>query len=86
MLIDDDPSHGVELAARRPLQCRAAKEVIAESVSYIVLGHFGIDTGDYSFGYLLTWDTDDGKQFRQELGQIQKVASTIIERLEEAKR
>ena len=65
-------------------QCREEGEVIAESVAYIVLGHFGIDAGGYSFGYLASWDTDDAKQFKAQLGQIQKTAATIIDRLEEA--
>ncbi|MCH8007544.1 MAG: hypothetical protein IIC91_01640 [Chloroflexi bacterium] len=64
--------------------CREEGEIIAESVAYIVLGHFGIDAGDYSFGYLASWDTDDAKQFKAQLGQIQKTAATIIDRLEEA--
>ena len=31
---------------------RNTKEVEAESVSYTVCQHFGIDTSDYSFGYI----------------------------------
>ena len=64
--------------------CRDAGEVIAESVAYIVLGHFGIEAGAYSFGYLASWDTDDAKQFKAQLSQIQNTAATIIDRLEEA--
>ena len=64
--------------------CREEGEVIAESVAYIVLGHFGIDAGGYSFGYLAGWSLDDPKLFRQKLGEIQRTAATIIDRLEEA--
>lgn len=31
---------------------RNTKEVEAESVAYTVCQHFGIDTSDYSFGYI----------------------------------
>ena len=31
---------------------RETKEVEAESVAYTVCQHFGIDTSDYSFGYI----------------------------------
>ena len=64
--------------------CREEGEIIAESVAYIVLGHFGIDAGGYSFGYLASWDTDDAKQFKAQLGQIHNTAPTIIYRLEGA--
>ena len=37
------------------IDTRQEHETIAESVAYIVLGHFGIDAGDYSFGYLASW-------------------------------
>lgn len=66
--------------------CREEGEIIAESAAYIVLNHFGIDAGGYTFGYLASWDTDDSKQFKAQLGQIQKTAATIIDRLEEAQR
>jgi len=34
---------------------RAVRELEAESVAYCVLEHFGLDSGDYSFGYLALW-------------------------------
>ncbi len=33
-------------------------EVEAESVAYVVLQHFGLDTGDYSFGYVAVWSQE----------------------------
>jgi len=62
--------------------CREEAEIIAESAAYIVLHHFGIDTGGYSFGYLASWSMDDPKLFRQKLAEIQKTAATIIDGLE----
>ena len=36
-----------------PVKDRNTKEVEAESVAYTVCQHFGIDTSDYSFGYIV---------------------------------
>lgn len=57
--------------------CREEAETIAESVAFVVLGHYSIDAGAYSFGYLASW-TDD-KTFKSKLGEIQKIASKMIE-------
>ncbi len=66
--------------------CREEGEIIAESVAYIVLRHFGLDAGGYTFGYLASWDTDDDKHFKAQLAEIQHTAATIIDRLEECQR
>ena len=64
--------------------CRDEREIIAEAVAYIVLQHFGIDAGGYTFGYLAAWSLDDPKLFRSKLAEIQRTAATIIDRLEGA--
>lgn len=64
--------------------CRDEREIIGESVAYIVLNRFGIDAGAYTFGYLAGWSLTDPKLFRSKLAEIQKTAATIIDRLEEA--
>lgn len=61
------------------MQSRNVAETIAESVAYVVLGHFGIDSSQYSFDYVATQDT---KTFKAELAEISRVAKTIIERIE----
>ncbi len=66
--------------------CREEGEIIAESVAYIVLRHFGLDAGGYTFGYLASWDTDDDKHFKAQLSEIQQTAATIIDKLEECRR
>ena len=38
---------------------RSTKEIQAESIAYIVSKHFGLDTSDYSFGYVGTWIKDN---------------------------
>jgi hypothetical protein len=62
------------------IDSRQEHETIAESVAYVVLGHFGIDAGDYSFGYLACWS--DVATFRAKLVDIQAIASQIIECVE----
>jgi antirestriction protein ArdC len=37
---------------------RSEKEVQAEAVAYTICQHYGIDTSDYSFGYLVSWSSD----------------------------
>ncbi len=62
------------------IDSRQEHETIAESVAYVVLGHFGIDAGDYSFGYLASWS--DVATFRAKLADIQTIAGQIIDRIE----
>ena len=38
---------------------RSTKEIQAESIAYMVSKHFGLDTSDYSFGYVGTWLKDN---------------------------
>jgi hypothetical protein len=63
------------------IDTRQEHETIAESVAYIVLGHFAIDSGDYSFGYLASWS--DLRTFRSKLADIQAIASRIIDQIEQ---
>ena len=63
---------------------RGDMELEAESVAFIVLDHFGLDSGDYSFGYVACWQTDkDALAQLQKVGQrIQGAAKQIIDALE----
>lgn len=63
---------------------RSNKEVEAESVAYTVCKHFGIDTSEYSFGYVAGWSS--GKELtelRESMDTIKKTASTLITDIEE---
>jgi hypothetical protein len=60
-------------------------ELEAESVAFVVLQHFGVDSGDYSFGYISHWvasgSTDSEPvitQLKQSGMKIQKAANEII--------
>lgn len=62
---------------------RETKEVEAESVAYTVCSHFGIDTSEYSFGYIASWSsTKELKELRDSLETIQKTASDFITGIE----
>ena len=59
---------------------RGAKEVQAESVAYTVCNYFGIDTSEYSFGYVAAWS--EGKELaelRESLEIIRTTAGAIID-------
>lgn len=58
---------------------REIKEVQAESVAFIVCNHFGIDTSDYSFGYITGWaENNTTEVFESVLNTVVKTAATII--------
>ncbi len=60
------------------------KETEAESVAYVVCQHFGIDTSDYSFGYVAGWS--EGKEvpeLKASLDTIRRCASDLIVKIEE---
>ena len=62
---------------------RATKEVEAESVAYIICQHFGIDTSDYSFGYVAGWSRDSElSDFKASLNLIQKTAGGLIDEIQ----
>ena len=70
-----------------PAKDRNTKEVEAESVAYTVCQHFGIDTSDYSFGYIAGWSSGkDMKKLKSSLDTIRKTASELITGIEGALR
>lgn len=63
---------------------RRTKEVEAESVAYTVCKHFGIDTSDYSFGYIAGWSADkELSELKASLETIRKTSSGLITGIEE---
>lgn len=60
------------------------KETEAESVAYVVCQHYGIDTSDYSFGYVASWS--EGKEvpeLKASLNTIRQTASELITKIDE---
>ncbi|MCX4269372.1 MAG: ArdC-like ssDNA-binding domain-containing protein [Lachnospiraceae bacterium] len=62
-----------------PAKDRNTKEVEAESIAFKVCNHFGIDTSEYSFGYIAGWSSGkDMKELKSSLDTIHRTASELI--------
>ena len=55
------------------------REVQAESVAYAVCQHYGLDTSDYSFGYVAGWSSGrELSELKASLETIRKAANELI--------
>lgn len=62
----------------KPLS-RNEKEVQAESIAYVVCQHYGIDTSEYSFGYISGWSSDkEVPELREAMKVIRDTADELI--------
>lgn len=62
---------------------RNTREVQAEAIAYAVCQYFGIDTSDYSLGYITLWSKDkEAKELASSLDIINKTATNIINDIE----
>ena len=58
---------------------RRTREVQAESVAYAVCQHYGLDTSDYSFGYVAGWSSGrELDELKSSLETIRSAAAEII--------
>ena len=58
---------------------RRTREVEAESVAYTVCQHYGLDTSDYSFGYVAGWSSGrELAELKSSLETIRSAAAEII--------
>jgi antirestriction protein ArdC len=63
---------------------RRTKEVEAESIAYTVCQRYGIETSDYSFGYIAGWSSDkETKELQGSLETIRKTAAEMITGIDE---
>lgn len=63
---------------------RETKEVEAESVAYVVCQYFGLDTSDYSFGYIAGWSSGkEVPELRASLENIRNTSNEIISNVEQ---
>ena len=73
-----------EKAAPEDKKDRHTKEVEAESVAYTVCQRYGIETSDYSFGYIAGWSSDkETKELKGSLETIRKTAAEMITGIDE---
>ena len=78
--------HPPDFLADHPKQ-RHEKEVEAESVAYVVCQHFGIDTSDYSFGYVAGWSRGrELNELKASLDIIHTTAGEIIDAIQPPQR
>src|SRR6266540_2878862 len=82
--------HGAVKVARatRATRVRSTapeQETVAEGVAYLVLAHFGIDSGSYTFNYIAGWNADeDGREtLTRCMDRIQKIAHSLIDQATE---
>lgn len=63
---------------------RSEKELQAESVAYVVANHYGIDTSEYSFGYLKFWSQDPKgyEDLTNQLSVVSTEAKSLINRID----
>ena len=81
-LHDIDPNAPKEKQADRP--DRRTREVQAESVAYAVCQHYGLDTSDYSFGYVAGWSSGrELDELKSSLETIRSTAAEIINSIDE---
>ena len=77
--------HNLEKLQEEPLK-RSTAELQAESVAFVVASHYGLDTSDYSFGYLATWSQDpEGlSDLEAQIKIVQKEADSLISRIDKS--
>jgi antirestriction protein ArdC len=87
--VGDDQTHRVKTLAHELAHAmlhegckdRRLAELEAESTAYIVCGALGLDSGDYSFGYVTSW-AGDGEEalrgIRSSCARIQSAAAKIV--------
>ena len=56
---------------------RRTREVQAESVAYTVCQHYGLDTSDYSFGYVAGWSS--GRELAELKSSLETIRATAAE-------
>ena len=73
--------HDIDLNApkeeQKPRVDRRTREVEAESVAYTVCQHYGLDTSDYSFGYVAGWSSR--KELAELRGSLETIRNTAAE-------
>ena len=80
--------HDIDLNApeneQQPRVDRRTREVEAESVAYTVCQHYGLDTSDYSFGYVAGWSSGrELSELKSSLETIRSAAAEIINSIDE---
>ena len=59
---------------------RRTREIEAESIAYAVCQHYGLDTSDYSFGYIAGWS--NGRELSELKGSLETIHTTAAKLIE----
>ncbi len=71
-----DRDNGLEKAS---LPMRDVKEIEAESVAYVVCQYYGINSSEYSFGYIAGWASDKNlEELKASMETIRQASQIII--------
>ena len=70
------------VAQHKGFDAKEDVETVAESTAFVVLNHFGIDSGTYSFDYVAGW-AQNKDVLRRNLQAIQKTSHQIITQTEQ---
>jgi len=68
-----------------PQDPRALRETEAESIAYVVGQFLGMDTSNYSIGYVTGWSSNEDFILKASIETVTKTAMKIIDLLEEAR-
>ena len=75
--------HDKEIVPDAPTDSNT-REVQAESIAYVVSQYFGMDTSEYSFGYISGWSSDKNVQeLKSSLEIIRNTSNDIINQIEQ---
>ena len=61
---------------------QSQREIEAESLAFVLCDHFGLDTSEYSFGYIASYANKDFDELKSILVNIQSTTHEMIEQLE----
>ena len=82
-LLHDKEHQRVEGLENTADKSRNNKEVEAESVAFTVCSYLGLDTSDYSFGYIAGWSSDkELSDLKESLNTIRTTANKVINDIE----
>lgn len=76
-----DIDRNAEQDEQQPRADRRTREVEAESVAYTVCQHYGLDTSDYSFGYVAGWSS--GKELTELKVSLETIRATAAQLITE---
>lgn len=79
--------HSIDIDNIDNIKDPRTREVEAESVAFITANHFGINTSDYSFGYVAAWSSNkELSELKNSLKTIQNKSCELIEKIEKVQK